>query len=116
MLPMMSREVPRSILLGSERKKEGMGVMKITGRCVGDWSRTLLDRESGALIWFFFVVSGASVTYEASQNGSVHANINAVGVVDWGRVYATVAFPVNGNRSILVGWTYVCLSVNLLRA
>lgn len=30
-----------------------------------------------------------------------------MGVVDWGRVYATVAFPVEGNRSVLVGWTYV---------
>jgi beta-fructofuranosidase len=47
------------------------------------------------------------VTYETSVNGSLKANINAVGVVDWGRVYASVAFPVEGNRSVLVGWTYV---------
>ncbi|KAK7046704.1 cytochrome P450, partial [Favolaschia claudopus] len=46
------------------------------------------------------------VTYSASTNGSIQASINAVGVVDWGRAYATVPFPVEGNRSVLVGWTY----------
>lgn len=47
------------------------------------------------------------VTYRAAANGSISADINAVGVIDWGRVYATVPFPVEGNRSVLVGWAYV---------
>ena len=49
--------------------------------------------------------------YEVSANGGVSANITTVGVVDWGRAYATVAFPVKENRSVLVGWTYVCQSL-----
>jgi len=48
----------------------------------------------------------ASATYERSANGGVNAHLTSVGVMDWGRVYASVAFPVNGNRSVLVGWTY----------
>jgi hypothetical protein len=51
---------------------------------------------------------GASATYEVSVNGSVNAQLTSVGVVDWGRAYATVAFPVKDNRMVLVGWTYVC--------
>jgi beta-fructofuranosidase len=47
------------------------------------------------------------VTYTAAANGSITANINAVGTVDWGRAYATVPFSVEGNRSVLVGWAYV---------
>ncbi|KAK7019022.1 glycoside hydrolase family 32 protein [Favolaschia claudopus] len=50
--------------------------------------------------------AGSMVTYSASTNGSIQASINAVGVVDGGRAYATVPFPVEGNRSVLVGWTY----------
>ncbi|KAJ7512025.1 glycosyl hydrolase [Mycena galericulata] len=48
----------------------------------------------------------AMVTYSAEANGSITANINAVGTVDWGRAYATVPFSVKGNRSVLVGWAY----------
>ncbi|KAJ7190926.1 glycosyl hydrolase [Mycena pura] len=48
----------------------------------------------------------AMVTYRAAANGSITADINAVGVIDWGRVYATVPFSVEGNRSVLVGWAY----------
>jgi hypothetical protein len=47
------------------------------------------------------------VTYESLVGGGVSANIVAVGVIDWGRTYATVNFPIHGNRSVLVGWTYV---------
>jgi hypothetical protein len=54
-----------------------------------------------------FRFSGAMVTYTAAANGSITANINAVGTVDWGRAYATVPFSVEGNRSVLVGWAYV---------
>lgn len=39
--------------------------------------------------------------------------MTASGVIDWGRVYATVPFPVKGNRSVLVGWTYVSTSSSL---
>ncbi|KAJ7660076.1 glycosyl hydrolase [Mycena rosella] len=46
------------------------------------------------------------VTYNGSANGSITANIEAVGAVDWGRAYATVPFSVSGNRSVLVGWAY----------
>ncbi|KAJ7217489.1 glycosyl hydrolase [Mycena haematopus] len=48
----------------------------------------------------------AIVTYSAATNGSITANIEAVGTVDWGRAYATVPFSVAGNRSVLVGWQY----------
>ncbi|KAJ7076090.1 glycosyl hydrolase [Mycena belliarum] len=48
----------------------------------------------------------AMVTYTGAANGSITANIQAVGAGDWGRVYAAVPFPVSGNRSVFVGWTY----------
>jgi hypothetical protein len=47
------------------------------------------------------------LTYHNSNNGGVESAFDAVGVVDWRRVYASVFFPVSGNRSILIGWTYV---------
>ncbi|KAJ7484705.1 glycosyl hydrolase [Mycena latifolia] len=48
----------------------------------------------------------AMVTYAGAANGSITANIQAAGAIDWGRTYATVPFSVNGNRSVLVGWAY----------
>ncbi|KAJ7145383.1 glycosyl hydrolase [Mycena crocata] len=48
----------------------------------------------------------AMVTYTGAANGSIAANIKAVGTFDWGRTYATVPFSVQGNRSVLVGWAY----------
>ncbi|KAJ7151108.1 glycosyl hydrolase [Mycena filopes] len=48
----------------------------------------------------------AMVTYSGNANGSITANIQAVGTMDWGRAYATVPFSVEGNRSVLVGWAY----------
>ncbi|KAG8813318.1 hypothetical protein FRC17_001606, partial [Serendipita sp. 399] len=47
----------------------------------------------------------AAATYH-NDGSSVSTTIDAVGVVDWGRVYASIFFPVSGNRSVLVGWTY----------
>ncbi|KAJ7136062.1 glycosyl hydrolase [Mycena epipterygia] len=48
----------------------------------------------------------AMVTYTSAANGSISANIQAAGAIDWGRAYATVPFSVKGNRSVLVGWAY----------
>ncbi|KAF8530224.1 glycosyl hydrolase [Hysterangium stoloniferum] len=47
-----------------------------------------------------------AITYHNSNTGGVESKFDAVGVVDWGRVYATTFFPVRGKRSVLVGWTY----------
>lgn len=45
-------------------------------------------------------------TYSVGNNGSIEAKINYAGVVDWGRSYAFVSFPVNDSRQVLAGWTY----------
>lgn len=55
----------------------------------------------------FISILGGAVTYHNSNTGSVESTFDAVGVVDWGRVYASIFFPVSGNRSVLIGWTYV---------
>ncbi|PVF95784.1 Arabinanase/levansucrase/invertase [Serendipita vermifera] len=47
----------------------------------------------------------AAATYHNAGTG-IETSLDAVGVVDWGRVYASIFFPVSGNRSVLVGWTY----------
>ncbi|KIM20837.1 glycoside hydrolase family 32 protein [Serendipita vermifera MAFF 305830] len=47
----------------------------------------------------------AAATFHNSGSG-VEASLDAVGVVDWGRVYASIYFPVSSTRSVLVGWTY----------
>lgn len=74
--------------------------MKDIGLCVcRDFPRTLQVANAN--------FEGAMVTYSGSANGSITANIKAVGAVDWGRAYATVPFSVEGNRSVLVGWAYV---------
>jgi hypothetical protein len=44
-------------------------------------------------------------TYSVGNNGSIEAKINYAGVVDWGRSYAFVSFPVNDSRQVLAGWT-----------
>ena len=55
----------------------------------------------------FIPILGGAVTYHNSNTGGIESTFDAVGVVDWGRVYASVFFPVSGNRSVLIGWTYV---------
>jgi beta-fructofuranosidase len=64
------------------------------------------------LIKLMDIIIGAAITYETQGDGSVNASLDAVGVIDWGHVYAPFVFPVSGNRSVLVGWAYVsfCLS------
>ncbi|KAH8919330.1 glycoside hydrolase family 32 protein [Atractiella rhizophila] len=47
----------------------------------------------------------AAATFHNEGDG-ISSTLDAVGVVDWGRVYASIFFPVSGNRSVLVGWTY----------
>lgn len=54
----------------------------------------------------FDLFIGAAATFHNEGNG-ISSTLDAVGVVDWGRVYASIFFPVSGNRSVLVGWTYV---------
>ena len=45
------------------------------------------------------------MTYHNDGN-AISSTIDASGVVDWGRVYASIFFPVNSKRSVLIGWTY----------
>ncbi|ETW84894.1 glycoside hydrolase family 32 protein [Heterobasidion irregulare TC 32-1] len=47
-----------------------------------------------------------AASYSVQSDGSVAAAIDFAGVLDWGRVYAAVPFPVSGNRSVLIGWVY----------
>lgn len=47
----------------------------------------------------------SAVTYRNDGN-AISSTIDASGVVDWGRVYASIFFPVKNKRSVLIGWTY----------
>jgi hypothetical protein len=63
---------------------------------------------SAILILTLFIPDlGGAVTYHNADTGGIESTFDAVGVLDWGRVYASVFFPVSGNRSVLIGWTYV---------
>lgn len=48
----------------------------------------------------------SAVKYSVSDNGTVSSDIQYSGVADWGQSYAFVAFPIAGNRTVLIGWTY----------
>lgn len=42
----------------------------------------------------------------SNRQGILKAKIKFSGVIDWGRTYAYVVFPVGKDRQVLVGWSY----------